>query len=325
MAKWAKDKQNLSEATQPTEEKLRESQDGGPGNQVDARLELMNQLADSADEVRKDAFEDVTTESYDDAPGTSEVAATADRESDEASAEAEEDTQEHAEESAKPKKYKIKVNGVEQEVSEEELIARAQKVSAADQYLAESAKLYAEAAKHTASPSKKDDSAKVEEDDLALARAIQMGSEEEAVEAIKSLKGSQRLSTDDVAKIIDSRFDQRMSFQRDLNKFQDEYKDLLADENAKTLIFELDNAYHLQGEAPNYDRFKKAAEAVKKTVKVTAVASMDDKAQRKASVKVVTGGGARQPARAEEKEPTPSEIIANMAQKRGQFVAMAGN
>src|SRR3974390_334565 len=41
-----------------------------------------------------------------------------------------------AEELVKPKTYRLKVNGRELEVSEEELIARAQKVEAADQYLA---------------------------------------------------------------------------------------------------------------------------------------------------------------------------------------------
>lgn len=306
---------------------------GEPGNQNDKRLAMLEAIADNADDQRKESLVDVTTESYNDLPGTMETIEQQAAEAKSEEAEETEETQEAAEETeqqeasapVEAKKFKIKVNGNEQEVTEEELIARAQKVSAADQYLTEAAKLYAEAAKNSTKPSAEDVS-RVEEDDLALARAIQMGSEEEAVKAIKSLKGSQRLSTDDVSKIIDSRFDQRMQFQRDLSKFTEEYKDLLANPDAKAMVFELDESYHLKGESPGYNRFKKAADAVGKIFKGTqSNTTMSDKEQRKASVKVVTGSGARQPAPAEEKEPTTQDVIRDMAKRRGQFIQSAGN
>lgn len=335
-------------------ERRTDGETGGPGNQNDAKLAVREQIAKRADEMRNDDLQDISGDDYAhdgeelsdtekqelanrrENPGGKVFPRVTDNIADEAADENEEKSADekdgdegdgnNEEEKPAARTYKLKINGVETEVSETELLARAQKVSAADQYLAEAAKIYSDAKNPDRQTEKKDDGAKVEEDYLALARAIQMGTEEDAVNAIKKIATKPSLSKDEVVSIADSRFEQRNAFQRDLNRFTADYKDLLADENAKALVFELDESYNTKGETPGYDRFKKAADAVQKILGVRqSSTTMSDKEQRKASVKVVTGSGARQVPRTEEKDPTPGEVIANMAKARGQFAERGGN
>jgi len=302
---------------------------GEPGNRNEERLALLNAIGDSADEVRKESLADVTTESYNDLPGTAE---TIEKQASEATEEEQteetppaEEPQETPPAEEKPpvdaRTFKLKINGVEQELTEEEVLARAQKVSAADQYLTEASKLYAEAQKTVKPP----EPAQEETDYQALARAIQMGTEEDAVEAIRKLASRPALSQDEVVRIADSRFEQRTAFQRDLARFQNDYKDLLANDAAKALVLELDEAASLKGKPPGYARFKEAAEQVAKLYKAAPASEMTDKEQRKAQVKLPMGTGHKAPAQPEEREPTTSEVISAMAKQRGQTVVRAGN
>lgn len=318
-------------------ERRTDGESGGPGNQNDARLAMMESLADSTDKIREHELNDVTTEDYDDAPGTSaEPVAASDASDTEEQSESAQAVQagggDGKEDSShqEPRKFKIKVNGVEQELTEDELIARAQKISAADGYLAEAIKLQQEAAadrEKAKLPSQEDVQAAVKKDYRALARALQMGSEDEAADVLQSLDNSQRTpSNDELLRTVDTRLDQRLSLQRDLAKFNEEYKELLSDPKAKALVEDLDEGYNLKGERASYDRFKKAADKVQEIFGVKqANTSFADKEQRKASVRTVTGASTRQAAPAEEKEPSTSDIIANMAKSRGQFVSSAGN
>lgn len=262
-----------------------------PSNYL-SRIELLDKIADSADEITADQFvpNDINPEN---------------------ATEEQVDNHKDQEEPAEVvKTFKLKINGVEKEATEQEVLAAAQKVLSADQYLHEASKIYREA---SVQPSK-DVSTDVDDDDIALARAIQMGTEDEAAKAIQTVRAKARLSQDDVVKLVNSSIEERMKAQTDLSRFFEEYKDLLADPIAKDLVYELDENYHLRGEQPGYERFKKAAERVKQIRGTTH--SMDDKRIRKASVTPITVASSRAPAEVEESEPTPSEVIAQMAGSR---------
>ena len=112
-------------------------------------------------------------------------------------------------------KHKLKVNGRELELTTEELITRAQKVEAADQYLQEASQAF-KAAKQP-EPKAPEAQPSAEEDDAALARAIQTGTEEEARNAIKKLRASpsQAVSQDDLLRMVD----QRLAFQDAARRF----------------------------------------------------------------------------------------------------------
>src|SRR5712672_2091610 len=101
------------------------------------------------------------------------------------------------------KKYKIKVNGQDREYTEAELIERAQKAESADQRFQEAAQLKREAEELRQAPPKDPVKPEVEENYLAEARRLQMGSEEEAAEVIKRLTQRPSLNEADVNRKID--------------------------------------------------------------------------------------------------------------------------
>ena len=145
---------------------------------------------------------------------------------------------------AQPQMVKLKVNGVEVEVTLEEALARAQKVTSADQYLAEAARTRNElATQKQAAPTEE----QVAEDDLALARAIQMGSEEEAVAAIRKMKAP-TLSQDVLARTVD----ERLTFNEAISKFRRDFKDIFEDPFLNKMAMEKDAELIKNGDPRSY-------------------------------------------------------------------------
>jgi hypothetical protein len=230
------------------------------------------------------------------------------------------------EEIAPPAKVKIKVNGQEMELTQEELIARAQKVESADAYLAEAARLRREAMeqpKTEASPSVEDAEAKILEERKALARAIQMGTEEEAVEAIARLQATSRapsFTKDELTRTVD----ERLSFNEAVSKFRSDYKDIVEDPVLAKMASDRDQELLASGDRRNYlERYSEIGEGIRewvKSIRGTEGEHSETKQERKASVKGVPSAASvrSKPAPSEDDvEETPSEIIAKMAKARG--------
>jgi len=287
----------------------------GTGN--DARLKLFSQIADNADKVRSADFEDVDeTEEVRNLPyklalddegevvGATELKPIV--------------------EDAEHKKYKLKVNGEEKELSEQEVIALAQKVAAADEYLRQ-AKEAAErfdqmklppASAVTPEPSKPD----VQEDDAALARALQMGTEEEAAQVIKRLRTS--IQPDEVAARAATEALNRLSFQSAFDQFKKDYKDIVDDPNLFQLALAKDQQLLQSGDKRAYaDRYRSIGDELRTWAGKTKPAStFEDKEQRKsATVTPIRPASVRasQPPE-DDMEESPSETIARMARARGQ-------
>jgi hypothetical protein len=302
----------------------------GTGN--DARLKLLEQINNQNDaDLAKngdlaDVNDDGTTSvfSADDNLSDDEIAARElKRAEEEANARAAEAA---AAEHADTTKHKIKVNGKELEFTTEELIARAQKVESADEYLKEAAQKLreAEAAKPAPTlPSKEDVAAKAEEERRALVRAIQMGTEEEAMAAIEKLQSrGPSVSADDVARTVD----ERVAFNDAVSRFQTDFKDLADDPVLLNIVLQRDKDLLAQGDKRTYwERYEaigsevrawresiaKPAESAKKP---------DDKQSRKASAPAVPqGAGTKAPAAVneEDREESTGEIISAMAKARG--------
>lgn len=305
----------------------------GTGN--DARVKLLQQISDQNDEAQADQFADIVdidkgiTEPFvvkkadgsEEALGTEKVVT--------------EEIIDHDDVKPVVVKHKIKVNGVEQEVTLEELMARAQKVSSADQYLQEAARIRNELEAQKLSP-KKDaavDQEAIEADDLALARAIQMGSEEEAQAAIRKIRESvapvadKGPSPDDLAKTIDD----RLVFNEAISKFNSEYKDLIADKNLHKMVLDRDSELIAKGDRrPYYERYAEIGNEVRDWVKqfqpVKADTKVVDKVARKAEVtSVPKAAGAKTGSSVEEeKEESVSDVIAGIAAARGGPQWMTG-
>jgi hypothetical protein len=230
---------------------------------------------------------------------------------------------------AAPKTYKLKVNGKEIELSEDEMIARVQKIEAADQYLAE-AKCQAEAMKLSAStpaPSDESDAPKADtlaDEDLRLARDLQVGSEEDAAKAIKALRSTVKapsVNLDELAKrTIDT-----IQFQEDARWFQEEYKDVFADPKLAALALQMDEqkrrAEMEAGKPRRYrDRYQEIGEELRTWIGSNP--GFDQKKQQKkesltsipqASVKT------QRPVEDDDSEESPASVIAQMAKARGQL------
>jgi hypothetical protein len=230
-----------------------------------------------------------------------------------------------------PAKHKIKVNGQEQELTYEELVARAQKVEAADQYLAE-AKRAAEAAKaapvHQPVASAQEEQAQPDtltDEDLALARALQVGSEEDAARAIRAIRQRaappSAINLDEVA----AKTKDQIEFQQDVDWFQKEYKDIFSDENLKTLAIQMDDAKRREdlaaGRVRRYrDRYVEIGEELRKWIGTNPAFEAKAKAKKETLTNIPQASvKARLPVEEEDGEESPSSVIAQMAAKRGQI------
>jgi hypothetical protein len=293
----------------------------GTGN--DDRIARLNAIADQTDSERADEFanvnDDGTTE-----PFTVEAQQTEEEQEEEGvQAEAAPTDAE-----APAKKYRLKVNGRELELTEEELIARAQKIEAADEYLRQAA----EAKRRLEQPSAADPKViqrHQDDEDLALVRAIQVGTEQEAVAALRKLReqsSSARpsLSRDDVSRTID----ERLAFNTAIDRFSTEFNDVWTDPILKKLAFDRDAQLLKEGDTRTYwDRYEQIGGEIRSwrqslTPAAKQDASMAERQERKASapkVPTATASVKSKPAKAEEDDTddSPSSVIAAMAQRRG--------
>lgn len=291
----------------------------GTGN--DARIALMNRISDSADEGRKEEFSEInddgTTTPFVEPEDAESLADKEESDAEAARLAAEEATQQA------PEKHKIKVNGRELELTYDELVARAQKVESADDYLREAARLRNEQNKPLPT---KVDAASVD-DDLALARAIQMGSEEEAVAALRKLKSSGP-SKDDLTRVVD----ERLTFNTAINKFQTEYADVFSDPQLKQMALDADARLLAAGDSrPYFDRYQDIGNGIRNWVKDLKAPKNDanlqpDKLTRKAAAPAAPrlASGTSQTSVEEEKEESAQEIIQAMAKSRGAPAWMTG-
>lgn len=227
---------------------------------------------------------------------------------------------------------KIKVNGVEVDLTPE-LIAKAQKIASADKYLEEA---------RTAAPPPPAPAPKVpspedleaarrsaDDKDLALVRAIQVGTEEEAMRAIREIRSQQPqgLTPDEVGRITD----ERLQFSTALNWFEDEYKDLVSDPRLHNMVLQEDTKLVREGDKRPYkERYKAIGDEIREWAKGKVAAAAPpppapappsvDKNKRKAAAPapvVQASTRAKVPNGDDEPDESPSAVIAKMAQSRG--------
>jgi chemotaxis protein histidine kinase CheA len=311
-----------------------------------ARAQALEQIADLNEEISKAEDPDFDPEStHPDSPPPTEKAqeegepeeAAPEEPDEEPAAEQEPQTEPPAEEPEEPapakeakpeRKYKLKVNGKELEVSFDELVARAQKVESADQYLAEAVRVKQEAyqppvqradAGSAAHPS--------DEEDAALVRAIQVGTEDEAKDAIRKLRDSVSVKTDQTVATIDERF----LFLQAVDRFRNDYSDILKDPVLQSMAFALDQQLLQAGDKRPYEaRFKEVGDLVRGKVREWAAAygtdgegRLKEKAQRKAQAPAPpkAAGAKATPQAEEEDEEGPedySKWIRQEAERRGK-------
>lgn len=282
-----------------------EGSSGAVGTENKEKLDRINAIADGADSLREAELSDIQDDGSVVPRETSTV-------------QTEEPTDDTPPDDTQvfepPKKFKLKVGGKDIELTEEEVIARAQKVENADEYLRTASQSVKTAA--TLALSEQDEPVKV--DRKALVRAIQMGTEDEAEQALSQLfETLQPPKTPDVAEVVDSRLAAREA----KAKFDEDYKDLLADPVLSKLVRDKDaELYEADKSLPYSERWRKAGDEVRTWAKSQGIKSVtSDKAARKAlSTTVPTASGRHVQVQEEEESDAPQDVIAKMAKNRGQ-------
>jgi len=282
-----------------------DTQDNGEeavGSLNDARLARLAEISGNADTAREGELVDITGDE-------DETERQAQRETEEA--EAARVAAEEASPAEHPQKFKIKVNGNEIELTQDELIARASKVEAADQYLAHAKRM----AEQSNQPSHADADEGVD-DDLALARALQMGSEEEAAAVIAKIrKQTPSVDTDALA----TKAADRIRFEDASQWFESEYKDIMGDDKLRTLALEEDVKLVASGDKRSYkERYSAIGDDLRKW-RGTSGTFEQKRALKSATVHKLPTAAARaaQPVE-EEPDDSPTAVISQMARQRGQ-------
>lgn len=306
----------------------------GSGN--DARLAMYNRINDQNDAARADELADVN----DDGSTSAFLAPTIEGAEPEVDPNADPvvlaDPLETGATPDTPPTPRIKVNGVEVDLTPE-LIEKAQKIASGDKYLedavvkARTTATPAPAVEPAPLPPQEDVDAKPLEEELALVRAIQMGTEEEAVVALRKLRSMQRsgVTAEDVGRIAD----ERLTFNTAIDWFNTEYADLIKDDNLHAMVLRKDADAVKAGDKRAYkERYKAIGDEVRgwrdgivkefapAPTPAAPAAPVVDKTARKANAPTVpVAANTRAKPAPDDSEPdeTTSGVIAKMAQARG--------
>jgi hypothetical protein len=241
-----------------------------------------------------------------------------------------------ADEVTPPVTYKIKVNGKEIELSAEELIARAQKVESADQYLADAARQRREAEAAAApvvpaGPTAEELQRAKDAEDREIIRGIQMGSEEEALAALRRLEARNAARPSLNMDAVSGAIDERLAFNEAIRNFRTNFSDIAGDPLLNQLAQQRDTALLAAGDTRSYDeRYEEIGKSLRAwkeslvpaaTKEKPPVADLSDKqAKKDAAPKPPTGATKKvAPPKAEEDdgEEDPSDVIRQIAKKRG--------
>jgi hypothetical protein len=229
--------------------------------------------------------------------------------------------------------YLTVVNGNEKWLTLTQLRTTAQKVESADQYLAAAAESVRNAARLDLSK-KTDEPSKIEEVDLEKTLSSAVMGDQEAIKKLASVfRGFQsQAKPSEVTPDVLQQIDERWSFRRAAEWFEDEYADLLGDPFLKKLVYERDA--ELANSAPKMPykkRLKEAGDEIRGWINKKAAppptgvkaTSSDTKADRKKTLVNVPSAAARQtPPVDEEEAETVEDVIQKMAKARGQARAM---
>jgi len=230
--------------------------------------------------------------------------------------------------------YLTVVNGNEKWLTLTQLRAVAQKVESADQYLAAAAESVRNAARLDLSSTKqKDEPSKVDDVDLEKTlRSVAMGDEEAIKTLASAIKGLQQAKAklSEVTPDVLQQIDERWSFRRAAEWFEEQYQDILSDPHLKKLVYDRDAELFKQSpDMPYRQRMKTAGDEIRGWIQkrtgtgpVKATAS-ETKAEKKKTLVNVPAAAARQePLRDEEAEESVEDVIQKMARARGQGRAM---
>lgn len=317
----------------------------GTGN--DARVALLNSIGDNFDNIRADELADVlddgSTTKFEPAPLDPTITDVDDVSGDPAPADpAPADPAPQPADDAPTDFSQMvtrTVNGKPVTKTLEQWLISASKVEAADEYLQQAAL----AKREVAPPPAQDPVAKgptgeelrqqQDAERRRLARAIQMGTEDEAVAAIAELQNMAQTPTITV-ETIGRVADERLAFNTAISWFNDQFKDLVSDPILHQMVLSKDAEAIRNGDKRGYreryedignevrawkDGLIKSAIGDAPPVQSAPVANLDQRRAAKAAApRVPTAANSKAtPAQQADEDESPSAVIAQMAKSRG--------
>jgi hypothetical protein len=310
--------------------------EAGVGTGNDARVAMLERINDANDGLRAEELASINDDGSTSAFDATTAAALAQAEAEANQLPADEVDPNEGIAPQAESRFKIKVNGREIELTQDELIARAQKIEAADQYIAEAARIRRDAEteanriqQQVVTPQGPTAEELLEERRAAV-RAIQMGTEEEAMAALEKLSAPRApaLNADDLARTVD----ERLTFNSAIQRFQSEYQDVLGDPVLKQLALQKDQQQLAQGDKRDYwTRFSEIGNELRgwkqgiiqqaaPPAAPPATTALQDKAARKAQAPQLPKATAVRAPAVNDVEDTPestSDVIAAIAKARG--------
>lgn len=197
-----------------------------------------------------------------------------------------------------------------------------QKDMTADERIAEATKILKEAKQFTGNPDpQQHPSSPVQDvDDAELARAIQLGTDEEAKEAIRKLRTSGKIGDDSITSMIDA----RIEFREAAAWVQKEYEDVLKDPILGNIFMQKEMEARQKGDSRGYrDLYTEIGEGLRKWRDgLTSKNTTQDKQARKERLTVVPTASARAPSGEHEPDEADGDdtasFIAEQKRRRGQ-------
>jgi len=251
----------------------------------------------------------------------------------EAQAEEAEKPEEQEETEGQPaeRMVKIKVDGREQEVPESKILEEGrramQKEVAADKRLQEATELLRQAKEQfgqmaqPSAPKQTRDLSRM--DDLELARRIQMGTEDEAAEAVAVMRDRETVSPDNVASMVESRVLAKLKFE----EVRNEYSDVLDDHYLQQLAVMEDQRMIAEGDSrmpherlPDIAKTLREWRGPKSTGKVVVGDLEQRRSAKAAAASIPSAHGKKSAAQSEQKPQTREQIIEEMRKARGQSI-----
>jgi len=232
--------------------------------------------------------------------------------------------------------YLTVVNGREKWLTLEQLRTAAQKVESADEYLASAAASVRNSARLALSE-EKDESSKVEsEPEVDLEKtlsSVAMGDEEaikQLASVVRGLQKQAQAKPSAVTPDVLQQFDERWSFRRAVEWFEEQYQDVLSDPKLKKLVYDKDTElFNSDPKMPYKQRLKAAGDEIRgwiqqqKGTQPVKAAVTETKVDRKKTLVNVPSAAQRQtPVEDEEAEESVEDAIQKMARARGQARAI---
>ena len=308
----------------------------GTGN--DSRLAMLARINDANDEAHADDYasinDDGSTERFtiQRGDGTQEDLVDETAKDPEAEAAIAAQAAESNDAPQEPRRTKYKINGREVYLTDDEVTARVQKIESADQYLAEASRLRNEQLAKAQVPQQRDPEPQQSvEDDLALARAIQMGSEEEAAAAVRSLRRvTPSVTTADISRTIDD----RLTFNQAIQQYRKDFADIVSDPVLNNLALETDRKLLAAGDKRPYaeryadigNTLRNWADGMAQKRNPTLVPGVAKLERKAAAAPAVKAASQKTVSTVEqEADESTSDIISNIAKSRGGPQWMNGN